>query len=450
MRKTVPLFIIIFIHLILLYSLYFFPYPELFVYPYLAENGLLPYKQIFDQHLPSFLMMPLNFYDFGLRNETTAKIFLLVSVLVSHGVIFAISRILFKGKRLIFLPNILYLLTQPLFEGYVLWVDTFLAPLLLFSFYLSLRLFKEEKKIPPFLLGLFLGLTLFFKQVMLPLVLGVTVFLYLKGKSTKSLGLILLGITLPLAFTFLWILKRDIFGEFFYWTLSFNFKVYADMAKKLPSLSQLLRFLIFWIPPLAWAFTKLKNRYIFLLLMFSVLSLFTAFTRFEFIHLQPSLPFGILISSYLFFSSTNWRKPYFALMLIFVFVWWSFLLKNLLFKPSYLFTQDVLNVSEKINSITKDGEKIFVLGTQPIVYPLSGRYPAGDVFSVNLPWNMKVAEERIYNALQGDPPVAVVRDSSTSIDGQKVIDFTPKINSFISDNYRQIDKIGENEILIVK
>jgi hypothetical protein len=487
MRKTIPFFIIIFIHLTLLSCLSFFPYPELFVYPYLAENGLLPYKQIFDQHLPSFLMMPINFYDFGLRNEVSAKLFLLASVLVSHIIIYAISKILFKGKKLILLPNILYLLTQPLFEGYILWIDSFLAPLLLFSYYLLLNLFranKQSRTISPrfsrisskslftsllhpwneiprfsqglnkktqiFLLGLILGLTLFFKQVMLPLVMSVTLFYYVKDKSKMNLSVIILGIMFPLTLTLLWIVKRDILPEFFYWTISFNFKVYADMAEKLPSLSQLLRFFIFWVPPLVWSITKLKNKHVFLLLIFSVLSLFTAFTRFEFIHLQPSLPFIVLVSSYLLFSSINWKKSYFALMIVFTIIWWSFLLKNLFLKPSRLFTEDVLSVSQKIDSITKENEKIFVLGTQPVVYLLSNRMPAGDVFSVNLPWNMAVVEEKVYSALRKDPPIAVVRDSSSIIDGQRIIDFTPKINSFINDNYKQIDKIGENEILIVK
>ena len=63
---------------------------------------------------------------------------------------------------------------------------------------------------------------------------------------------------------------------------------------------------------------------------------------------------------------------------------------------------------------------------------------------------MKVTEEKIYAALQEDPPVAVVRDIHSTIDGKKVVDFTPKINTFINDNYKLIDKIGENEILVVK
>ncbi len=450
MRKTTTLFIIIFTHLTLLSCLTFFPYPELFIYPYLVENGLLPYKQIFDQHLPSFLMMPINFYDFGLRNEASAKLFLLVSVFVSHIVIYAISKILFKGKKLILLPNILYLLTQPLFEGYILWIDSFLAPLLLFSYYLLLSLFRANKKIQILLLGLVLGLTLFFKQVMLPLVMSVTFLYYIRDKSKINLGVIILGIMFPLTLTLLWIVKQDILSEFFYWTVSFNFKVYADMAKKLPSLSQLLRFFIFWVPLLVWSFTKFKNKHVLLLTIFSVLTLFTAFGRFEFVHLQPSLPFIVLISSYLFFSSAGWKKPYFVLMLIFTFIWWSYLIKNLFLKPSRLFTDDVMSVSRKIDFLTKENEKIFVLGTQPIVYPLSKRLPAGNVFTVSLPWNMKVTEEKIYAALQEDPPVAVVRDIHSTIDGKKVVDFTPKINTFINDNYKLIDKIGENEILVVK
>src|SRR3989344_4685077 len=139
------------LHISLLSLIKFFPYPELFVYPYLAENGLLPYRQILDQHLPSLLMSPFNLYDLGLRTETSAKIFLLVSVLLTHLFIFLISKKLFKNTKFSFGPNIIYLLIQPLFEGNYLWLDTFLAPILLIAYYFCLRLIDSKKIIYPIL-----------------------------------------------------------------------------------------------------------------------------------------------------------------------------------------------------------------------------------------------------------------------------------------------------------
>ncbi len=89
-------------------------------------------------------MTPFNFYDLGLRTETSAKLFLLGSVLLTHLLIYLISKKLFKNTKFSFGPNIIYLFTQPLLEGNYLWLDTFLAPILLTAYYFCLRLVKSK------------------------------------------------------------------------------------------------------------------------------------------------------------------------------------------------------------------------------------------------------------------------------------------------------------------
>ncbi len=62
------LLFIILIHIFITFKLIFFPYPELFIYPYLTNHGLLPYKQILDQHFPGLMFLPINFNNLG-KNE---------------------------------------------------------------------------------------------------------------------------------------------------------------------------------------------------------------------------------------------------------------------------------------------------------------------------------------------------------------------------------------------
>src|SRR4030042_3449261 len=121
--KPYPILIILIaVHLLLLSFLKFYPYPELFLYPFLAKNGLLPYKQIFDQHFPSVLMFPFNIYDLGLRSPESAKLFLYGTVALTQVVMFKIAKRLSGKVGIALLACFLYLVAQPLFEGYILWI----------------------------------------------------------------------------------------------------------------------------------------------------------------------------------------------------------------------------------------------------------------------------------------------------------------------------------------
>lgn len=450
MNSILIVTIIGFLHILALALTRFFPYPELFVYPYLAENGLLPYKQIFDQHFPSFLMMPFNFYDLGLRSELSSQLYLLGIVFLTHLLIFLVTKEIFKTRKLIFLPNAFYFLIQPLFEGNFLWLDTFLAPILLLSFYFSLRFLKTKSVRDAFFCGILLGFCLFLKQIMFPLVFLVILFLYWKTKAVKPIILMVFGSLIPLALTLGFIYSKGILGEFIYWTFTFNFDVYAKMGRKLPSLSQFIRFSIFWFPTLYWLALKKKTVNLFLLFIFTLFPLLNAASRFEFVHLQPSLPFMVLAVYAIFLSYGISRNWFILLLLIALTFWWPLNLKRNLLRPSYLFTPEVYQVANMVNALTTKNEKIFVLGTQPIVYTLSDRLPAGAVFTVNVPWNVKVSQDLIHKALIGNPPKVVIRDKLASIDGQKVVDFSPKLNSFIDEKYQLVANFGTNEILIQK
>ena len=436
------------LHISLLSLIKFFPYPELFVYPYLAENGLLPYRQILDQHLPSLLMSPFNLYDLGLRTETSAKIFLLVSVLLTHLFIFLISKKLFKNTKFSFGPNIIYLLIQPLFEGNYLWLDTFLAPILLIAYYFCLRLIDSKKIIYPILAGLFLGLAMYFKQVMFPLVFFIVFAVFWITRSKQKLFYLVLSSLMPFLLLMIWVYDNQIWNEFVYWTFTFNFEVYSKLGRQLPSLSPFVRYVLIWSPAFLWLAHSRKEKKYFLLLIFTVFSLFTAVTRFEFVHLQPSLVFAVLALFGLINSKLGLKYVFFTLITVLLFVWWPNFVRNNYQKPSSLFTRDISEVSYLVSLMTNENEKIFVLGTQPLVYPLSDRLPSGNLFTVNVPWNIKVSQDKIYEALIEDPPSVVIRDQTATIDEKKVVDFSPKLNAYINDNYVLVKKIGTNEVLV--
>src|SRR3989344_2950268 len=207
---------IIFGHIFILSKLIFFPYPELFIYPYLTNHGLKPYSQILDQHFPGLMFLPVNFDNLGMNDEISARFWLFGIVFLTHVLLFLISKTYLGVKRAL-LVNFLYLIWQPFFEGWVLWIDNFLPLLLLPAFYFSLK-----KKF--FLAGIFLGLAIVFKQNVIPLA-GLIFIYILISKNFRGLLNFSIGGLIPIIFLFIFILKQGVLVDFWYWTIIFNLTV---------------------------------------------------------------------------------------------------------------------------------------------------------------------------------------------------------------------------------
>ena len=79
---------IVSIHSFILTKLIYFPYPEIFIYPYLTNHGLKPYKEILDQHFPGLLFLPINFNNLGLTNEVIARYWSIGIIVLTHLLIF--------------------------------------------------------------------------------------------------------------------------------------------------------------------------------------------------------------------------------------------------------------------------------------------------------------------------------------------------------------------------
>jgi hypothetical protein len=453
MKKIYALLaIIVAFHSFILTKLIFFPYPELFVYPFLAENGLLPYSQIFDQHFPSFLMLPVNISDFGLTTPSSARVFLIILVGLSQVLLFLVARRFLKKEKYALLVNICYLVLQPLFEGYIFWIDTFLVPVLLFSAYFLLKFFDEKKIIFLVLSGLALGGGVFLKQSVLPVFLLVGLSVYLARESIKDLA-VFLGIgAIPTVLLLLWVYQKAIFPEFFYWTVRFNFEVYGQMARKFPTPSQLARLGVYLLPAIFLFVMKFrKDVKILTLSLFLFASILPVFSRFEFVHLQPALPFMVLfLVVFLLTTHTRIVVPVFLVILLATALWLPGFYRGHLGSSVYFFDPDTVASAKIVKSLTGPSDPIFVFGPQPVIYPLADRLPSGKVFTVTVPWNMYAAGDKILQSIKSDPPKIVLRDSAAEIDGKKVVDFANDLEDYITTNYVKTGQVGGNEILIQK
>ena len=437
------LIIIIGIHCILLLSIHFFPYPELFVYPYLRNNGLIPYKQIFDQHFPGVMFFPLNLDTLGIDSPTEMQIVQLGLVLCTHILLFVISRKLLS-KKFLFAPNFLYLMWQPFFEGYVLWIDSFMPLFLLSSFYFSISYKKISIRKSIFFSGFTLGLALLFKQVLLPLIFVMFLFWLFKTRNVKYLGVYCLGVLIPVLYLALYIIKLEVISEFIYWTVTFNVTTFAEFGRKFASLSDLLKIMpVFGSAILGSLYLlKIRGAKNILIVLYFTTTLIFAYARFDLVHLQPSLPFALII---LTITLDRFRKNRTKLLIIYCLISVPLLIyfyKGHLGRKVYFYSDVEINLSEKVRKYVSKGDTVFAFATMPHIYSLSDTLPPGRVFVFQFPWFMLEAEDEILQGIVNNKPKLIVREPLAIADDKILLMYMQNIDKYIKGNY-QIQEVSE-------
>lgn len=460
MRKNIfkftylALIFIVIIHLLLLKRLVFFPYPELFVYSYLTGQGLVPYKQILDQHFPGLMFFPINLNTLGMLTPQIARFWHLGVIVLTQVSLFVVAKKIFKSEKWALVTNLLYLVWQPFFEGYVLWIDLFIPLLLLPSFYLGYSWLESKKNSHLFPLGFFLGLALLFKQTAAPLVVLVILLVLFWTKKLKSVFLLALGLLIPTFVLIYYIIGLEAWNDFYYWTITFNLTTFAQMGRKYPDLVGLIKSsVIYGLAGGSWLYLiiKSKSRGLFWLGAFFLGSLVFAYARFDFVHLQPALPFAILI-----IISTTIRLPRRIRLL---FIGFLFIAAIYFVPPFYkanmstkilFFGELERRVSEKVSEFAEPGESVFAFATMPHLYQMTNTLPPGKVFVFQFPWFMLEAEEIVLSGIIRDPPRVVVRDKEATTGGENLISHMQKIQSFIDEKYKVVDIIEGTEILTRK
>lgn len=450
MKNVIKLafFAIVAIHVIVLLKIKFFPYPEIFIYSYLTNSGLIPYTQIIDQHFPGLFFFPINLFTLGFDTVERMRILSIILVTTSHYLIYVISNRLLKDKALRLFPNLLFLIWHPMMEGYVLWIDSFAQVCLLASFCFIL----SDKSLGKFLSGVSLGVTFLLKQTVAPLIFIIMLYLFLTKSNRRHLLLIISGILICVLFLAIWVVIKGNWEDFYYWTFIFNITTFAQMGRKLPQIGELAKVLPILVTPMVVSYLFLKERKIHksLVLLFTFFfgSLFFAFARFDYVHLQPALPFAILTFVY---ALTFFRKFTYMKLILTVYVI-TFTIFNLAF-TRHLIGNEVLffgesesKFTEQVNNIRRGG-KVFAFGTTPHIYYLTKTLPPGNVFVFQFPWFMKNAESTILTGLINDPPNIVLRDKEAQVAGLNLIKYMPAISEYVDKYYTSVKLIDGVEFM---
>jgi len=445
----VLLILIICLHLYLLKHLVFFPYPELFIYPYLTNQGLLPYKQIFDQHFPGLMFFPINLGTLGMNTPIDARYWQFGIIVFTHIMLYVSAKKINRSEKWALFVNLIYFIWQPYLEGYVLWIDVFVVPILLLAFYLL-----TKKSL--FLSGLFLGVALLFKQVTIPLIGLVFLYLFFTSEGVKNIISFLFGLFIPVVALVFWVLKLGIWKEFIFWTVTFNLTTFAQMGRKYPGISDLMKLIpvyglsIVLISYILFIKKEKKPNFI-LVVLFFISTLAFAYARFDFVHLQPSLVFALLILTYLIKKLVHRKKYLIAGIYVLVSILITSSRYQSLTGSNVLFFGDFeKQVSFKVAELTTPKDVIFAMGTFPHIYQQTNTLPPGSLFVFQFPWFMYEAENKILSAIISNPPKVIVRDKNITISGIKVTTFMPNINSYIDQNYNVSAYSDSTEILLPK
>lgn len=454
MKKILGLIIALNIFELLIIN--FFPYPENFVYSYLTAHGFLPYKEILDQHFPGLLLLPINFYSLGMRTPNVARLWLLGVVVINHIIIFLISKKLFKSKSLIFLPNIIYALFQPFYEGYVLWIDSIIPIFLLAGAYFLIKKEGRELKIKDFVFsGLFFGIGIIFKQMVIPIVGIVFLYLFIKEKDKKRAVAFLIFPFVFITSLFLYFQGRGLLTDFYFWTIKFNATTFSEFGRKYPGLGDLIKSsLIFGLSGIFWLYLLIRNRShnIIILGLLFIGGLLFAYARFDFVHLQPALPFSVLIVT-LFLKEFPKNKYFYTGVAVWIFI--SLVLLLRFYKMNignniYFFGDTERKLSQDVRKYAKPGDSIFAFATTPDIYYMTDTFPSGHIFVFNFPWFMMEAEGRVLSGIVNDPPKVVIKNDNAVIDGKKFIDYMGNISTYIENNYKTVDIIDGTKVMIPK
>ena len=405
--------------------------PEFLTFPYLVSNGLSPYSEVVDQHMPGLVLSNPNLYDLGFSDSNSyKKLYLLI-------VIFQMSIIGIFCKRLLAINSVVPLIFFGLLHlsnyGGSVWFETFLPVFTIPALYF---LIKGRYYIS----GLLIGISFLFKQNSVLLLLPSIGYLFYLRKA-KAVALLLVGSAIPVLFFIADLIYKDVFLEFINWAVIFNFKTYATSAFIYPNMRDLVLILLMSTLSI-FTFIFSNNKIIKIVVLWFLFTIPGLFIRYNSYQFQASIPF---ISLYII-EFLNIKKIRYLNRIIFIIIIFLVLLNILTTKKHNYNTNEIVEISGIVSEVTNDGDEIFLFGAQPHIYQLSNTIPAGRFFLYSLPWYYFEAENKQLEELVAHPPKYILFDSNSEIDGVNIRNTGAKVMNFIEKNYG-VKKVHKNYVL---
>jgi hypothetical protein len=249
-----------------------------------------------------------------------------------------------------------------------------------------------------------------------------------------------MGLVAGLAVSFMHLVVNNSFKQFVELAISFNFSSYAKSATTQPVMHQL----IIVISVFAYSLTNFFKTKNWKLFGATALSIIAIFPRFGLEHLQPFILFTVLLA-----SQNKSKKYWIEYLLIAAF---SILIVSGLFRNrygNYFYNPSLTMLGQKLKDLPTN--EMYLFGASDLLYPLSGKLPAGKLYVPSLPWyiNYPDFEKKIIEALNVSKSPVIV-DENFKVDGVKLINSAPKLHEYIKMNYNLVGELENLKIYYKK
>lgn len=407
----------------------FFLSIEFSLYPYLTSSGLLPYKDIIDQHFPSLFFgtfsLPFAFVD------SSIKLLLLLiglNFLTTYLLSVTLKKLGVANYQLWTLISSLVLI---FFSANTLWIETFVCFLLSVLFYLN----TSKNIIFSISSGIIISQIILLRPTMVFFLF--VYFLVLQKHKLYSF----IGGFIGLGLSFWYLVEKKILVDFYQVVVVFNRDVYSTVQSQSPTTRQLLSLIL--IVLIFLSFNAWKKKFLYAILGLSTIVLI--YPRFGLEHLQV---FG-LVFVYILSQLNLKTKQVLAILLIAILLGGQSLFS--IFKVvygNYFYTADILHIASQVKQLPE--KKIYLYGASDLIYQLAEKLPPDNYYLPSLPWyiNYPPFQDKLKQSLKNT--MTVIIDPEFSVDGHKLIDTTPELLSYIKMNYYLDRKIKHLEIYKLK
>lgn len=444
--------VIILLHLLLLSNTQFTLWPEMVVYPYLANNGFLNYRDIINPYPPALTLFLEYFSKFFGYEPLSYNILTWILILITDFLIFTISLALTRKTRSALVALIFFVVFSVPFGINGLWFDLVQAPLLLSSLFYLLKFLEKENRKSLLASGFLAALAFFVKQNSIVILVWFIVLLIGKFKKKTSklfsiLGLFLLpSLTLLTAYSSLYFLEGTL-DNFYYWTFFFPFFKASGMPGyvQFPTIRQ---FVIICSTVLIFIPVIMSGKSLYkLILATAMVMLIFAYPRFDFFHLIPSLSLLAILapSTLICLKKVNlWVKPIIYLSSILLLSNTFYYLSKSITTETRFFEKEIYTAANYLKQSLPDKKYIYIQNGPDQLLPLSGKLPPKP-WADEFPWYLELqqTQNEILKSLSSQPPEYIIYKPYDDGDTYEIGSYRPqKIGGYLESSYENYKRIS--------
>lgn len=431
-KSTLPLVLLICLHLVILTKLTFTAWPEMFSFPYLVNNTFRLYSD-FVHPYPPFLTLVLSFLFKTMGYSTLVlRIFTYLLVVCADYLIY---KIVLKSSNQVITATLcllFYIFAQSFLEGNMLWFDTALVVPLLLSFMSHKE--NSDKKF-----GVAVLTATLIKQTALLYVAVYGVVLLLERKVSR-LQKLCVALALGWGTLFVFLVAQKSLQEFLLWNFIYPFTQWSSFPGYVNfSLTKrdVLLVILISFPVIISA---IKKQYLVVLLY--IVGLISIYPRFSFFHMQPAIAISAVS-----LGVVSLRKVEQYLVFTFVILFTIVLLRVPVTTGGVrFFEESTYKLSEKLSNEIKPDSRVLFVNIPSQYYQLTHHLPPKPWFDTyGWYYEMPGESDRVIHAYQVSPPEYIVRQLPQPGNWYDLGTYEPQaITNFLEKDYIEQSTIDQN------